>query len=99
MSKVLSYPSKRLGAKSAILRIEGGHSLPRLRVLLERKTGRRERLQGLRRAAFSNGRPLSITHITKQAKLSRQTVDEISQLLQDNGFEDASKFLDCVYDL
>lgn len=55
-------------------------------------------LQGLIDVTPVDGASLTIAKASRQ-QLDLHTADAISQLLQDNGFEDASKFLDCHFEL
>lgn len=43
--------------------------------------------------------PLAVTRLDTPFIPCRKTLDGISQFLQDNGFEDASKAIDCHFDL
>ena len=46
------------------------------------------------------GGTLSIQAIPQRQQPSDlKAINRISQMLQDNGYEEASKFLDCVYEL
>ena len=47
----------------------------------------------------ADGSALYITEIRRRRPPNKKTVDDISQLLQNHGYEGASKFLDCAYGL
>ena len=54
---------------------------------------------GLIEVAPIDGGALSLREVPRHQPFCRKDIDHISHLLQDNGYEEASKFLDCFYEL
>ena len=46
-----------------------------------------------------DGGMLSIQEVSRHRSSYVSGIDNISQLLQDNGYKEASKFIDCAYEL
>lgn len=58
-----------------------------------------EKLDGLIKVTPIGGSALSIQEVPRRQLSYLNGVDKISQLLQDNGYEAASKFIDCIFEL
>ena len=79
-----------------LLRVTGDPSDPLVSALLALPPQKRT---GLIEVAPMDGGALSIQEVPRHQLFCRKDIDHISQLLQDNGYEEASKFLDCFYEL
>lgn len=79
-----------------LLRVTGDRNDPLVLALLALPT---EAWAGLIEVNPIDGGSLSIQEILRRQPSCLKGIDNISQLLQDNGYEDASKFLDCFYEL
>ena len=79
-----------------LLRVTGGPSDPLVSALLALSPQKRA---GLIDVAPIDGVALSIQEVFRHRLFHRKDIDHISQLLQDSGYAEASKFLGCVYGL
>lgn len=79
-----------------LLRVTGDPSDSLVSALLALPVQKRA---GLIEVAPMAGGALSIQSIPQRQSSDLKTINRISQMLQDNGYEAASKFLDCVYEL
>lgn len=79
-----------------LLRVTGDPSAPLVSALLALPPQKRT---GLIEVAPMDGGALSIQEVPRQQPFCQKDIDHIIQLLQDNGYEEASKFLDCFYEL
>ena len=78
-----------------ILRVIGDCCEPLMHALLDLCTTNPEVLGGLIEVCPCEGLPLQVMEVQSRHRIA----DGISQLLQDNGYESASKFLDCSMEL
>lgn len=79
-----------------LLRVTGDPSAPLVSALLALPIPKRTGLIEVNPIA---GSALSIQAIPQSQPSDLKIIHRISQLLQDNGYEEASKFLDCAYEL
>ncbi|MFR3664403.1 hypothetical protein [Flintibacter sp.] len=79
-----------------LLRVTGDRSDPLVSALLALPP---QKGAGLIEVAPMAGGTLSIQAIPQRQPSDLKAINRISQMLQDNGYEEASKFLDCVYEL
>ena len=79
-----------------LLRVTGDPHAPLMSALSALPT---EKLAGLIEVIPIDGSELSIQAIPQGQPSDLKTINQISQMLQDNGCEGASKFLDCAYEL
>jgi len=89
---------QRHGGVLPVLSISGDPQDVLMNVVLQLQAVKPDVLCGLIEASPIDGAALTVTKSRRQ-QLDLHTVDAISQLLQDNGFEEASKFLDCHFEL
>lgn len=82
--------------KLPLLSVTGDRHHPLLAALLDLEP---EMLEGLIEVTPYDGGELSIGENRVLRPPYLRAVNNISQLLQDNGYEAASKFLDCAYEL
>jgi len=102
MGKFYDFMSKRDcidQSGGAVLRIMGDRSIPLMDALLELRTARPEMLEGLIEIVPSDGETLRLSEVRQFRPPYMKALNDISQFLQDNGYEDASKFLDCSFEL
>jgi len=90
---------KRTDPSGAILRITGDRRLPIMDALLELYVNEPEKLDGLIEVIPEDNAPLRILELRQFRPPYMKALDDISQFLQNNGYEDASKFLDCGLEL
>ena len=90
----ISYPSS-----SALLQVMGDRHIPLVEALLELRHEEPEMLEGLIEVFPSNDKDLDIFEVRLIRPPYLRALNDISQLLQNNGYEDASKFLDCSFEL
>ncbi len=83
----------------AVLRVTGDRSIPLMDTLLELRTARPETLEGLIEVIPSDGETLRFSEVRQFRPPYLKALNDISQFLQDNGYEAASKFLDCSFEL
>lgn len=86
-------------SSSAVLRVTGDRNIPLMGALLELHIRQPEILGGLVEVIPADGEPLCFSEVRRFRPPYLKAVNDISQLLQDNGYEAASKFLDCSFDL
>jgi|GEM_PF-3724821 len=82
-----------------IIRISGDRNHPLMVALMDIYVEKPELLGGLVEIIPADGYSLTVTEIQRFRPPYLRAVNEISQLLQNNGYEAASKFLDCSYEL
>lgn len=80
----------------SLLRVIGDPCDPLVSALLALQP---EKLDGLIKVTLIGGSALSIQEVPRRQLSYLNGVDKISQLLQDNGYEAASKFIDCIFEL
>lgn len=94
---------ERMGAvcdvHEPVLRVFGDRAEPLVSALLTLRTENPQMLDGLIEVCPSNGQPLKIKEVTQKRPAYLRAANDISQLLQDHGYESASKFLDCSLEL
>lgn len=83
----------------AVLRVTGDRSIPLMDALLELRTERPEALEGLVEVIPSDGETLRFSEVRQFRPPYLKALNDISRFLQDNGYEAASKFLDCSFEL
>lgn len=84
---------------SPIIRISGDTGHPLIKALMKLYVHDRTRLGGLIQVMPNDGYPVTVMRLDTPYIPYRKALDDISQFLQDNGFEDASKAIDCHFDL
>jgi len=102
MSKFYDFVSARdriYQSGGAVLRVTGDRSIPLMDALLELRTARPEMLEGLVEVFPSEGEALRFSEVRQFRPPYLKALNDISQFLQDNGYEAASKFLDCSFEL
>ena len=83
----------------ALLRVTGDSRDPLVSALLDLLAVDEKKLAGLIEVIPFDGYALSIKEAAPHRPPYLKAINDISQLLQNNGYEDASKFLDCAYEL
>ena len=83
----------------ALLRVTGDSRDPLMAALLNLLAVDEKKLAGLIEVIPFDGHGVSIQEVAQHRPPYRKAINDISQLLQNNGYEDASKFLDCAYEL
>ena len=83
----------------AVLRVSGDRNTPLMAALLDLYSAQPEVLGGLIDVIPSDGEPLCFSEARQFRPPYLKALNDISQLLQDNGYEAASKFLDCSFEL
>lgn len=83
----------------ALLRVTGDRSIPLISDLLDLYVRQPEMLNGLVEVIPSDGYPLHFSEVRQFRPPYMKALGDISQFLQDNGYEAASKFLDCSFEL
>ena len=74
-------------------------NIPLMGALLELHMRQPEILGGLVEVIPADGEPLRFSEVHRFRPPYLKTLNDISQLLQNNGYEAASKFLDCSFEL
>lgn len=83
----------------AVLRVTGDRSIPLIDALLELRQAQPEALDGLVEVIPSEGEKLRFSEVRQFRPPYLKALGDIAQFLQDSGFEAASKFLDCSFEL
>lgn len=83
----------------AVLRVTGDRGIPLMDALLELHRAQPEALDGLIEVIPSEGETLRFAEVRQFRPPYLKALGDISQFLQGNGFEAASKFLDCSFEL
>ena len=83
----------------AVLRVTGDRNIPLMGALLELCQAQPEMLDGLVEVIPSEGETLRFAEVRQFRPPYLKALGDISQFLQDSGYEDASKFLDCSFEL
>lgn len=83
----------------AVLRVTGDRNIPLMNALLELRVAQPETMEGLVEVIPSDGETLHFSEVRQFRPPYLKALNDISQFLQDNGYEDASKFLDCSFEL
>lgn len=91
--------SNRIEQSGAILRVTGDCRLPLMNALLGLVVEHPEMLQGLIEVIPSDGGQLHLFEMRQFRPPYMKALGDISQFLRDNGYEAASKFLDCSFEL
>lgn len=102
MDKFYDYLSSRDRidqSGGAVLRVTGDRSIPLMDALLELCRVQPEMLDGLVEVIPSEGETLRFAEVRQFRPPYLKALGDISQFLQDNGYEAASKFLDCSFEL
>ena len=82
-----------------LLRVTGDRNIPLIDALLELCRTQPEMLDGLVEVIPTAGETLRFSEVCQFRPSYLKALNDISQLLQDNGYEAASKFLDCSFEL
>lgn len=91
--------SNRTERSGAILRVTGDRRIPLMDALVGLNVAQPEVLAGLVEVIPSDGEQLRFFEVSQFRPPYMKALDDISQFLQDNGYEAASKFLDCSFEL
>lgn len=83
----------------AMLRVVGDRSIPLMDALLELSRTQPETLDGLVEVIPEEGETLRFLEVRQFRPPYLKALNDISQFLQDSGYEAASKFLDCSFEL
>ena len=83
----------------AVLRVTGDRNIPLMAALLDLYVEQPEVLNGLVEVITFDGYPLYFSEVRQFRPPYLKALNDSSQLLQDNGYETASKFLDCSFEL
>lgn len=83
----------------AMLRVTGDRNIPLMNALLELRRTQPETLDGLVEVVPEEGETLHFLEIRQFRPPYLKALGDISQFLQDSGYEAASKFLDCSFEL
>lgn len=83
----------------AVLRVTGDQQIPLIDALLELCSEQPETLEGLVDIIPADGETLRFLEVRQFRPPYLKALGDISQFLQANGYEDASKFLDCCFEL
>ena len=83
----------------AVLRVTGDRGIPLIDALLELCRAQPEMLDGLVEVIPSEGETLRFSEVRQFRPPYLKALGDIAQFLQDNGYEAASKFLDCSFEL
>ena len=83
----------------AVLRVTGDRSIPLMDALLALHTAQPEMLDGLVDVIPAAGETLRFSEVRQFRPPYLKALGDISQFLQDSGYEAASKFLDCSFEL
>ena len=83
----------------AVLRVTGDRSIPLIDALLNLRTAKPDMLDGLVEVIPSEGETLHFSEVRQFRPPYLKALGDISQFLQDSGYEDASKFLDYSFEL
>ena len=84
---------------SAVLRVMGDRNIPLMGALLELQMRQPEILSGLVEVIPADGEPLCFSEVRRFHPPYLKALNDISQILQNNGYEAASKFLNCSFEL
>lgn len=83
----------------AVLRVTGDRTIPLMDALLALQAAQPNMLEGLVDVIPSDGEALRFLEVRQFRPPYLKALNDISQFLQNNGFEAASKFLDCSFEL
>lgn len=83
----------------AVLRVTGDHNIPLMNALLSLRAAQPEMLDGLVEIVSTDGETLRFSEVRQFHPPYLKALGDISQFLQDSGYEAASKFLDCSFEL
>lgn len=83
----------------AVLRVTGDRTIPLMDALLALQAAQPNMLEGLVDVIPSDGETLRFLEVRQFRPPYLKALNDISQFLQNNGFEAASKFLDCSFEL
>lgn len=83
----------------AVLRVTGDCGIPLMDALLELRRAQPETLDGLVEVIPTDGEALRFAEVRQFRPPYLKALNDISQFLQDSGYEAASKFLDCSFEL
>lgn len=86
-------------SSSAVLQVTGDRNIPLMDALLELQMRQPEILSGLVEVIPADGEPLCFSEVRRFHPPYLKALNDVSQLLQNNGYEAASKFLDCSFEL
>lgn len=90
---------ERIDQSGAVLRVTGDRSIPLIDALLELCVEQPEALEGLVEVIPSDGEKLRFSEVRQFRPPYLKALDDISQFLQNSGYEAASRFLDCSFEL
>ena len=83
----------------AVLRVTGDRSIPLMDALLKLHTTQPEILDGLVDVIPTDGETLRFAEVRQFRPPYLKALGDISQFLQNSGYEATSKFLDCSFEL
>ena len=83
----------------AVLRVTGDRGIPLMDALLALCATQPEMLDGLVEVIPTAGETLRFSEVRQFRPPYLKALGDISQFLQDSGYEAASKFLDCSFEL
>lgn len=83
----------------ALLQVTGDRNIPVISALLDLHVQQPEMLKGLVEIIPLDGYPLQFSEVRQFRPPYMKALGDISQFLQENGYEAASKFLDCSFEL
>ena len=83
----------------AVLRVTGDRTIPLMDALLALQAAQPNMLEGLVDVIPSDGETLRFLEVRQFRPPYLKALNDISQFLQNNGFDAASKFLDCSFEL
>lgn len=102
MGVLYDYLSGRNGVRphdGVMVRVTGDRGTPLMDALLDLHVRQPKALEGLIEVIPADG---ELPHVRKMRRFQqcyRDVLDDLSQFLQDNGYEAASKYLDCYFEL
>lgn len=101
MEKFYEFMCRRdhVDQSGAMLRVTGDRNIPLMDALLELCRTQPETLEGLVEVIPEEGGTLRFLEVRQFRPPYLKALNDISQFLQNNGYEAASKFLDCSFEL
>ena len=91
--------SRSMQPGGTMVRVTSDSDNPAISALLKLQAASPEAMEGLIKVVPSNGKKLRVKKSLRLRQLYKQVLDDMSQYLQDNGCEAASKYLDCIFEL
>ena len=102
MGVLYDYLSGRNGVRphdGVMVRVTGDRGTPLMDALLDLHVRQPKTLEGLIEVIPTDGELPHIQKVRRFQQRRRDVLDDLSQFLQDKGYEAASKYLDCYYEL